>query len=90
MPLGAVSVTFPGVSQAGTTTQIPILPSAAGILPGGYSFGTGYPAYEITTTAVYSVPVTVCLQVPGVTDLNIFNALTLFHSEGGLLVDRTV
>lgn len=90
VPLGAVSVTFNGVTLAGTTTQIPILPSAAGTLPNGYTFGTGFPAYEITTTAVYTAPVTVCLQVPGVTDLTIFNSLTLFHGEGGMLIDRTV
>lgn len=89
-PLGAVSVTFSGVAQTGTTTQIPILPSAAGTLPGGYSFGTGYPAYEITTTATYTAPITVCLQVPGTISMATFNALTLFHSEGGTLINRTV
>lgn len=87
--LGAVSITFAGVSTAGTTTQIPIDPSSAGTLPGGYSFGAGFPAFEITTTAVYTAPMTVCLQVPSVSDEMIFNALTFFHYEGGVLVDRT-
>jgi hypothetical protein len=85
--LGTVSVTFAGVSQAGITMQVPVDPSTAGNLPGGYSFGTGLPAYEITTNAVYSAPVTVCLQVPGATNIN---SLFIFHSENGILVDRTV
>ena len=87
--LGAISITFSGVSTAGTTTQIPIDPTSAGTLPGGYSFGAGFPAFEITTTAVYTAPITVCLQVPGVNDSMIFDALTFFHYEGGVLVDRT-
>ncbi len=87
--LGAVSLTFSGVSTAGTTTQIPISPSTTGTLPGGYTFGAGYPAFEITTTAVYTAPISVCLQVPGVTTLAVFNALNLFHGEGGVLIDRT-
>lgn len=86
---GTVSVTFSGVSTAGTTTQVPIDPTTAGTLPGGYSFGVGFPAYEITTTANYTAPITVCLQVPSVTSMAVFNALNIFHSEGGVLVNRT-
>jgi hypothetical protein len=87
--LGSVSVSFSGVSNAGTTTQIPISPSTAGTLPGGYSFGAGYPAFEITTTALYSPPVTVCIQVPGPITMTTFNTLAVMHYEGGTLVDRT-
>ncbi len=39
--LGPVSVTFAGVSAAGTTSQISIDPTTAGALPGGYSLGPG-------------------------------------------------
>ncbi len=87
---GTSSITFSNVSTSGTTLAAPIDPATAGTLPGGYTLGAGFPAYEITTTAVYTAPITVCLQVPGVTDATIFNALTLFHSEGGILIDRTV
>lgn len=87
--LGTVTVTFSGVSSAGTTAQVPIDPAAAGSLPSGYSLGVGFPAYEITTTAVYTAPITVCVQVPSVTNPAVFNALAFFHSEGGILVNRT-
>lgn len=88
--LGTVSVTFSNVSTAGTTSQVPIDPATAGTLPGGYSFGAGYPAYEITTTASYTAPITVCLQVPGVTNAATFAGLRIMHNEGGSLVDRTI
>lgn len=88
--LGADSVTFSNVSTAGTTTQIPIDPSSAGTLPNDYSFGAGYPAYEITTTANYTAPIIVCLQVPAVTNPATFAGLRILHNEGGVLVDRTI
>jgi len=88
--LGSVSVTFAGVTQTGTTTQISILPSAAGTLPGGYTFGAGYPAFDISTTANYTAPVVVCIQVPSVSDPMVFAALRIMHYEGGTLVDRTI
>ena len=88
---GTVSVTFSSVAApCGTTTAFPIDPTTAGALPGGYSLGPGLPAYEITSTASYAVPITVCIQVPSVTNITTFSGLTLFHSEGGVLVDRTV
>jgi CSLREA domain-containing protein len=87
---GTVSVTFSGVSAAGTTMQVAIDPATAGTVPGGYSLGPGLPAYEITTTAQYTPPVTVCIQVPTVTDPVVFASLRILHGEGGVLVDRTI
>lgn len=88
--LTGASVTFPNVSSAGTTSQIPIDPATAGTLPGGFSFGSGFPAYQITTTAQYSAPLTVCFVLSPFTTEPVFNSLTLFHSENGALVDRTI
>jgi Tol biopolymer transport system component len=87
---GTVSASFASVTGSGTTTAVPIDPTTAGTLPGGYSFGTGYPAYEITTTASYTAPITVCLHVPNVTTISEFNSLVLFHGENGMLVPVTV
>jgi Tol biopolymer transport system component/uncharacterized protein YkvS len=87
---GTVSATFASVTGSGTTTAIPIDPATAGTLPSGYTLGSGFPAYEITTTATFTAPVTVCLQVPNVTNIAAFSALALFHNEGGVLVNRTV
>ncbi len=87
---GTTSITFSGISNPGTTTVVPIDATTAGNIPSGYSLGAGFPAFEITTTATFTAPITVCLQVPSVTNAVTFNALTLFHGEGGILVDRTV
>ncbi len=87
--LGSVSVTFSNVTTAGTTTQIPISPASAGTLPGGFSLGSGLPAFQVSTTASYTPPITICFQVPGNPTVAVFNALTVFHSENGVLVDRT-
>lgn len=88
--MGAVSVTFTGVSSGGTTTQTPIAPASAGTLPNGYSLGTGFPAFEISTTAVVTPPIIVCITVGQGTTLTQFNALRILHNEGGTLVDRTI
>jgi CSLREA domain-containing protein len=88
--LGPVGVTFSGVSAPGTTSQVSIDPATAGTLPGGYSLGPGLPAYEITTTAQYTPPVTVCLNLPSVNEPATFATLRILHGEGGLLVDRTI
>ena len=86
---GGAAVTFGGVSTAGTTTFTPIAPNGAGTAPNGFILG-GL-AYEITTTAAYSSPVTVCFNVPTTFAPTIasFNVLALMHNEGGILVDRT-
>ncbi|HQU84993.1 MAG TPA: choice-of-anchor Q domain-containing protein [Pyrinomonadaceae bacterium] len=79
--LGTVSVTFSGVTQAGTTTQIPISPT--GTPPNGYSFGAGFPAFQISTTAQYTSPITICLTVPLSVPLATFNTLEILHFENG-------
>ena len=86
---GPVTVNFSGVTQAGDTTVMEIDPVTA-TLPGGYSLGPGLPAYEITTTAQYTPPVTVCLSLPSVNDPATFATLRILHGEGGTLVDRTI
>lgn len=84
------SVTFPTVTQAGNTIFIPILPpSTAGTPPAGYVICPTCTAYDITTTAIYTNPVNVCLGVPSGADNAAFSAMILLHGEGGVLVDRT-
>ncbi|MGQ0541599.1 MAG: choice-of-anchor Q domain-containing protein [Blastocatellia bacterium] len=87
---GPVSVNFAGVTGSGNTTVSPIDPATAGQLPTGFTLGAGYPAYEISTTAVFTAPLIVCIQAPAVLNAGAFNALNVFHYENGILVDRTV
>ena len=87
---GTVSATFSNVGTGGTTTAVPIDPTTAGTVPSGYSLGAGFPAYEISTTASYTAPITVCLQVPNVTSLATFNALRILHYVSGTPTDATI
>lgn len=82
------TVTFANVLVAGDTTFSPLIVSPAQI-PSSFALCPTCPAYDIITTATYSAPVTVCLQVPAVTTPGEFSMLRLLHSEGGMLVDRT-
>ena len=86
---GNGSVTFPTVTQSGTTMFTAISPGAAGTPPSGYTICPTCPAYNITTTATYTPPVMVCLEVPASISPQIFSTLALMHGEGGVLVDRT-
>jgi len=85
---GATSITFGTVSNVGVTSVIPIPPASAGTLPGGYVIGNQ--AYEISTTANVSPPITVCFTVPQATTQTQFNQLRIMHNENGVLVDRTI
>ncbi len=86
------TVTFSNVTTAGNTTITPISPAAAGSLPNGYVLANGSLAFEITTTALFSGPITITFNVPGVTDATVFSTLRVLHGEGSpqALVDRTV
>jgi hypothetical protein len=82
------TITFANVIVEGNTTFAPIT-STQGQLPPGFALCPTCPAYDITTTAVYIPPATVCLQVPSITTAVAFSRLALFHDEGGVLVGRT-
>jgi uncharacterized repeat protein (TIGR01451 family) len=89
VPAGAATITFANVITAGSTTVTPINPASAGDLPAGYQLaGTSF-SFEITTTAQYSGPITICFSAPEVTDAAIFANLRILHNENGTLVDRT-
>jgi hypothetical protein len=75
------------VSSSGETSATPINPNAQGPPPPGYSI-TG-PAFDISTTATYTGPVTICFKMSSVTDPDAFANLRVLHSENGILVDRT-
>ncbi|HEX3229453.1 MAG TPA: choice-of-anchor Q domain-containing protein, partial [Pyrinomonadaceae bacterium] len=41
------------------------------------------PAFEVSTTATYTPPATVCFYLPSITDLTFFNTLKVLHREAG-------
>jgi uncharacterized repeat protein (TIGR01451 family) len=86
---GGVTVTFANVSVPGNTTIVPIPPSLAGTLPGGFAV-FGNLAFEVTTTATVSGPIILTFVVPSAADPLTFATLRVLHGEGGAFVDRTV
>lgn len=88
-PSSDASVSFSQVTTAGYTMFTPINPNSAGAPPSGYTLCPTCPAYDITTTAVYSPPVTVCLAVPSSVSASNFIRMKLLHGESGQLVDIT-
>lgn len=82
------TVMFGSVSQAGVTSFAPITANPAE-MPGGYFLCATCPAYDITTTAVYTPPLNVCLPVPIEIDDQAYLRLRLMHGENGMFVNRT-
>jgi hypothetical protein len=87
-PAGNATVTFAGVNSGGVTSFVPIVPDP-GHVPGGFTLCPNCPAYDITTTADYAAPVTVCLAVPASVSDEQFQRMRLLHGENGSFVDRT-
>jgi TolB protein len=83
---GAAAITFGGVTASGLTTFTPIPATAAGGPPSGFVLGGV--AFEITTSAEFTPPVTVCITVGPMSPAQ-FDSLALLHIEEGVLVDRT-
>jgi hypothetical protein len=82
---GGVTVTFPSVTVAGTTSLQQLDPAAQTGPPAGLSF-VG-PAYDISTTATFTGTVHVCFSLPGITNPTTFSHLRMLHKEGGVWVN---
>jgi hypothetical protein len=80
--IASVSLTFPQVTMAGTTSVTLINPASAGSLPGGYALPGAGVAFDITTTAAYPTPpgIVIAFQVPNV-DAATFSQLQVLHYE---------
>lgn len=85
--VGDARVTFPTVSTAGITNQIPIELSTLPSLPSG-STTTGL-TYDIATTADFTGSPQVCFNLPFITDSTAFNNLRILHLENGAWINRT-
>jgi hypothetical protein len=86
-PQGAV--TFSSVLAAGVTEIEPVDTEDISLpMPGGFSVD-GVRAFEVSTTAVVTSPITLCFNVSSVTDPVSFAQLRVLHGENGALVDRT-
>lgn len=87
---GTMSVTFPAVTGS-TTTSAPTLTVTplADATTANFQLSDNLGAYDISTTAVYSGSVTICVQALTVNDPTTFNNLTLIHIVNGTPVNIT-
>jgi hypothetical protein len=83
----SVTLTFAQVSTAGQSTYTTA--TKAPPLPDGFRLGQPGVVFDITTTAVYSAPVRVCVSFDAAAFANVF-LLRLFHYENGAWVDHTL
>lgn len=84
------TITFPTVSAAGTTQQIPLDPNVLPALPTGAT-ATGL-FYDIATSAAFTGNVTECFNLPltgNAFTMTNFNNLKVLHLEAGVWQDRT-
>jgi hypothetical protein len=82
-----VTLTFSQVTRAGVTS---LTTSSAGPPPpSGFALGIPPIYYDLTTTALFSGPIEVCINYSGVRFKN-EATLKLQHCEGGRWVDRTI
>src|ERR1044071_8448681 len=87
------TLTFSNVTQAGETTVTPIDPNSLSGIPGEYVINANSLAFEITTTATYTGPITIGFQVPGVNNPVTFSTLRVLHGEPPPVpnfIDRTI
>jgi hypothetical protein len=81
------TVTFPNVTTAGITQQIPLDLSLFPTLPSG-STTTGL-TYDIDTSAAFTGSPQVCFNLPLVTNSSNFNNLRIYHLESNVWQNRT-
>lgn len=86
--LPPVTLTFDGVTEAGNTT---VSTSSSGPPPpSGFRLGSPPTYFDITTTAVFTGPVLVCIDYTGIAFGGNEANLRLFHHHGSSWVDATV
>ncbi|HQR35406.1 MAG TPA: Ig-like domain repeat protein, partial [Blastocatellia bacterium] len=87
-----VTVTFPTVTTPGVTTVTPLVPvPTTPPPPNGYFIQGANFGYDVSTTAGYTGPVTVCFTVPAALLNTVkFGSLRILHLESGVWVDRTI
>ena len=82
---GEVKITYPSVTTAGNTSVQQLDPAAQTGPPIGDTF-IG-PAYEISTAATVTTPITVCMYLPSITNDATFSHLRMLHKEAGVWID---
>ena len=78
------TLTFSSVTQTGATSLV--MTGGGPAPPAGFQLGNPPTYYELTTTAVFSGFITVCIDYSGI---SFSSAPALYHFESGIWVDHT-
>jgi hypothetical protein len=87
-PIPPVSITFSNVTTAGATS-VTTTNTNPDPLPAGFSLGTPPVYYEISTTALFSGAIQVCITYNPAQFAPPETAIRLLHDENGVFIDRT-
>jgi DNA-binding beta-propeller fold protein YncE len=87
-PVAPVSLLFSNVTTPGTTS-VTTTNTNPDPLPAGFSLGTPPVYYEISTTAVFSGAIQVCITYNPAQFAPPESAIRLLHDENGVFIDRT-
>jgi hypothetical protein len=88
-PAQLSSLTFTTVTAAGMTSVVGVDPARLPALPGGHTLLNGL-AYQVTTTAAIEGNITICFNVPWITDAATFTTVRILQVDEGRFVDRTI
>jgi alpha-tubulin suppressor-like RCC1 family protein len=79
-----VRLAFSNVTTAGSVQLRAIDPSATGLnVPAGYAIEANSQAYDISSSAQFTGPASVCFKVRTVLDQAAFDKLTILHDDNG-------
>jgi hypothetical protein len=82
------TVTFASVSNANATVTVtPLNPATQTPTPTGFQLTTL--AFDVSTTAIFTGPATVCFTVPSL-DAATFASLRILHYVNGVAIDQTI
>jgi hypothetical protein len=87
-PAQLASITFDTVSTAGITSVVATSPTSARV-PNNYTLVSGL-TYQVTTTAIVSGEIVMCLTVPWDALEGSFEHARLLQARDKKLVDRTI
>ena len=78
-----ITLTFPAITSGGTTTVTVIAPNANELTAAGFELAGAGLAFEISTTAGFTAPVSLAFRVPSTMDFETFTQVRVLHKATG-------
>jgi len=88
-PTTASTIVFSNVTAAGITSVTPLAVATLPPVTDGFAIFGQNLVFDVSTTATFSGPVSVCFAMPSVADAATFATLRVLHRELDMMVDKT-